>query len=45
LFVPDGYDRTFAQMSDEEKNVLSHRGRAFEKLKWFIQDEIQKELP
>jgi XTP/dITP diphosphohydrolase len=28
LFVPDGYDRTFAEMSREEKEALSHRGRA-----------------
>lgn len=29
VFVPDGYDRTFAEMSDEEKKALSHRARAF----------------
>jgi XTP/dITP diphosphohydrolase len=29
VFVPDGSDgRTFAEMSEEEKNILSHRGRA-----------------
>ena len=28
LFVPEGFDRTFAQMSMEEKNPLSHRGKA-----------------
>ncbi|MBI5793876.1 RdgB/HAM1 family non-canonical purine NTP pyrophosphatase [Candidatus Uhrbacteria bacterium] len=33
LFVPVGYDKTFAQMSDEQKNALSHRGQAFQKLK------------
>jgi XTP/dITP diphosphohydrolase len=33
LFVPDGGGgRTFAQMSPSEKNVLSHRGRAFRAL-------------
>ena len=36
IFEPNGFDKTFAQMSDEEKNVLSHRGRAFEKLKTFL---------
>ena len=25
LFIPDGYDKTFAQMSTEEKNEVSHR--------------------
>lgn len=28
LFVPDGFDRTFAELSAEEKNRISHRGRA-----------------
>ena len=31
LFVPEGFDRTFAQMSLEEKNPLSHRGQAIAK--------------
>lgn len=31
LFVPEGFDRTFAQMSMEEKNPLSHRGKAMAK--------------
>lgn len=28
LFVPDGESRTVAEMSDEEKNAISHRSRA-----------------
>ena len=28
LFVPEGRSRTVAEMSDEEKNAISHRGRA-----------------
>jgi XTP/dITP diphosphohydrolase len=33
LFVPDDGDgRTFSQMSEAEKNAISHRGRAFEAL-------------
>lgn len=33
LFIPDGGDgRTFAEMTAEEKNALSHRGRAFRAL-------------
>ncbi|HBO99980.1 MAG: Non-canonical purine NTP pyrophosphatase [Candidatus Uhrbacteria bacterium GW2011_GWF2_41_16] len=36
LFVPDGYHQTFAEMSDQEKNQLSHRGRAFTQLKTFL---------
>ena len=33
LFVPDGLSKTFAQLSDKEKNSISHRARALEKLK------------
>ena len=28
LFIPDGYDRTMAEISAEEKNTISHRGAA-----------------
>ena len=28
VFVPEGYDRTFAEMNAEEKHTLSHRGKA-----------------
>lgn len=28
IFVPDGFVRTFGEMSDEEKRALSHRGKA-----------------
>lgn len=28
VFVPEGYDKTFAQMSAQEKDAMSHRGRA-----------------
>lgn len=32
LFIPDGYDVTFAEMSANEKNSISHRGRAVAEL-------------
>lgn len=32
LFVPNGFSRTLAELSPEEKNRLSHRGRAWEQL-------------
>lgn len=31
-FVPDGEDRTMAELTDEEKDRISHRGRAFRAL-------------
>ncbi|GAA3970426.1 non-canonical purine NTP diphosphatase [Mucilaginibacter dorajii] len=36
IFEPDGYDITFAEMSMAEKNQISHRGRAMEKLIAFL---------
>ena len=36
VFVPDGYDVTFAEMDSEAKNAISHRGRAVEKLAAFL---------
>lgn len=32
MFVPDGHDRTYAEMSADEKNAISHRADAFRKL-------------
>jgi XTP/dITP diphosphohydrolase len=32
LFKPEGYDCSFAEMAAEEKNAISHRGRAIAKL-------------
>lgn len=40
LFIPDGYTKTFAELTDEEKNSLSHRRLALEKLMNFIQNNI-----
>jgi len=36
IFQPKGYDKTFAQMTDQQKNSLSHRGEAFRKLREFL---------
>ena len=33
LFVPDGYEKSFAELSADEKNAISHRGRALQKVK------------
>ena len=42
LFVPDGCDRTFAEMSPDEKNAVSHRGRAVRKLAAFLRARGEK---
>ena len=37
VFQPEGYDRVFAEMTLEEKNAISHRARAFAKVKaWLV---------
>ncbi len=36
VFVPEGYNTTFAEMTAEEKNSISHRGRAVAKLAAFL---------
>ncbi len=36
LFVPEGYDKTFAQLGGEIKNRISHRAVALDKLKKFL---------
>lgn len=36
VFLPDGFEKTFAELTDDEKNLISHRGRALEKLKEFL---------
>ena len=36
LFIPDGCDRTFAEMTADEKNAISHRGRAVRQLVEFL---------
>lgn len=38
VFQPNGYDKTFAEMTDEEKNKISHRGIATQKLMTFLMD-------
>lgn len=41
LFVPEGCDRTFAEMTDEQKNALSHRGRAVRKLAEYLHNRTK----
>ena len=44
LFVPDGYDQSFAQLGTDIKNTISHRARAVEKLCCFLKQTGSKEL-
>ncbi len=36
IFYPEGYDRTFAEMSSAEKNAISHRGQALKELQKYL---------
>lgn len=37
IFQPEGHSKTFAQMTADEKNEISHRGRAIAKLVEFLE--------
>lgn len=39
IFIPEGDERTYAEMSTEEKNRISHRGRALEKFFKYLEEE------
>ncbi len=43
VFVPGGFEKTFAEMSPDEKNAISHRGQAFAKLCQYIKTYLQHE--
>ena len=38
LFIPEGYEKTFAEMEPQEKHKISHRGRALRKLYNLLRD-------
>lgn len=51
IFIPTGYNKTFAELSISVKNKISHRGRALEKAKLVIErilamsEEMSKDRP
>lgn len=40
LFVPEGSEKTYAELSGAEKNKISHRRKALEKLKQFLLSKV-----
>ena len=40
VFIPDGYDKTFGELSSEIKSKISHRGRAFREIIPFLRHFI-----
>merc|ERR1712059_146750 len=40
VFQPNGFSETYAELDSDKKNLISHRGRALEKLKQFFSDNL-----
>lgn len=38
IFIPQGYNKTFAELLPEEKNKISHRGKALKKVRTFLEE-------
>ena len=45
VFLPKGHARSFAEMSLEEKNAISHRFRAIQKMKAFLETKLKAAQP
>jgi len=42
IFIPDGFSRTYAELTAEEKNKISHRAKALAKMKEILKKELLK---
>lgn len=42
LFVPEGFEQTFAELGDAVKNTLSHRSRALNQVITYLQERMSK---
>jgi XTP/dITP diphosphohydrolase len=42
VFVPDGHDRTFAEMQPQEKDSISHRSKALSQLRWKLEKLLSR---
>ena len=41
IFIPTGFTRSFAEFNSDEKNKISHRGRALQKFIKYLSDECK----
>lgn len=44
LFIPEGYDKSFAELSEDEKNAISHRGNALKEAVKIINSQRKSTL-
>ncbi len=42
VFIPEGYDKTFAELGLQIKNKLSHRARAIERFREFLEETLRE---
>ncbi|HYV91040.1 MAG TPA: RdgB/HAM1 family non-canonical purine NTP pyrophosphatase [Chitinophagales bacterium] len=42
IFIPEGFEQTFAEMNFAAKNKISHRKKALEKMKMFLKEELKR---
>ena len=42
IFIPEGFDKTFGELSLDVKNEISHRGKAMKKMVAFLKQELVK---
>lgn len=45
VFIPDGHEKTFAEMTAEEKNSVSMRKIALEKMRKFLEEDANHSIP
>lgn len=41
IFIPNGFDKTFAELPPDVKNEISHRGKAVRKMVAFIKEKLE----
>jgi XTP/dITP diphosphohydrolase len=41
IFIPDGFVKTYAELTAEEKNLISHRARSFAKMKEILKAKLR----
>lgn len=42
LFIPEGYEKSFAELDGKVKNIISHRGKALEKVKERLKELLER---